>query len=125
MNSRLDVTDILLDPDFVDDSMVCESNTQTMSSGGIATNTPQLTPFSGVVTQGNGDIMKRQPDGSRIAGSILIITKFNLTDGLAGRDADIVQWNGRRYTVSAVNNYTTYGAGFVEAVCDLIPLSGG
>lgn len=121
---NLDVSDVLLDPDFFD-TLVCTRNTQTVDDGGIATNSPVDTPFIGVVTSDSGDILERLAEGSRAKGSILVHTKFRLTESSDGLDADIVTWDGNRYTVANVNNYSRYGRGFVAAYCDLMPLSGG
>lgn len=120
----LDVSDILLDPDFMDSSLVCERNVQTVGSNGMATNATTNTPFAGVVTSDNGDLLERNPDGERIKGNLTIHTRFQLDDGGAGNTADIVQWQGRRYTVTVVNDWSHFGRGFVVASCDLIPLSG-
>lgn len=121
----LDVTDVLSDPDFVDNTLVCFRSVETVDDRGRSTLQTTATPFAGVVTSDRGDILDRIAEGERITGSILICTTFRLTDGKAdGTTADEVEWQGRRYTVAAVNDYSTYGAGFVEAVCDLKPLSG-
>lgn len=120
----LDVTDVVLDPDFMDTSLTYERNSVTVGSNGIATQTTVTTAFSGVVTSNTGDILERMTDGERIKGSITIHTKTVLNDGATGTTADIVQWRGRRYTVSNVNDYSHFGRGFIAANCDLIPLSG-
>ena len=41
-------------------------------------------------------------------------------EGGEGLDADIVTWNGRRYTVVTVDDYSRYGAGFTCATCRLL-----
>lgn len=46
----LDVSEVLLDPDFMDTSLVCHRQVQTVDEDNFATNTPQDIPFSGVVT---------------------------------------------------------------------------
>ncbi|WP_175910635.1 hypothetical protein [Burkholderia metallica] len=120
----LDVTDVLLDPDFMDTGLICNRMTQTVDSHGRAQNTAASTPFAAVVTSDKGDILHRNADGSRIIGSITLHTMFRLTDGSAGRDADEVVWAGRTYTVVNVNDYSHFGRGFVCATCDLKPLSG-
>ncbi|WP_354676756.1 hypothetical protein [Cupriavidus plantarum] len=120
----LDVTDILLDPDFMDTGLLCRRMTQTISDRGRATNTPADTPFAAVVTSDSGDVLTRGSDGSRITGSITLHTPFRLRDGGDGADADEVIWQGRTYTVAAVNDYSHFGRGFVAATCDLKPLSG-
>ncbi|WP_079218928.1 hypothetical protein [Herbaspirillum robiniae] len=120
----LDVTEVLLDPDLMDVGIVCCRQDQTVGDDGMAVNTETQTPFAGVVTSDSGDILQRIAEGSRIVGSITIHTIFRIQDGAAGRDADEVIWDGRRYTVSNVNNYSHFGRGFVAATCDLKPLSG-
>jgi len=120
----LDVTDVLLDPDFMNTGLVCERTAQVVGSDGIAVNTPSFVPFSAVVTNDSGDILERIATGERIKGNITVHTQFVLNDGGAGYTADVVQWRGRRYTVSNVSDYSHFGRGFVAASCDLIPLAG-
>jgi len=120
----LDVTEVLLDPDFMDSTLVCERTVQTVGNDGMAVNTPALMPFAGVVTSNQGDILERIATGERIKGNITIHTMFALQDGSAGFTADVVQWRGKRYTVSNVNDYEHFGQGFVSASCDIIPLAG-
>lgn len=122
--AQLDVTDVLLDPDFMDTGLVCERKTQTVGNNGRAANSTALLSFAGVVTSNNGDILERLATGQRTKGSITIHTQFQLVDGGPGLDADVVQWEGRRYTVSNVNDYSHFARGFIVANCDLIPLSG-
>ena len=120
----LDVSDVLLDPDFADARIQCLRNTQTVGDDGIGVNTAQTLRFTGVVTSNAGDLLKRQAQGEHIEGSITIHSRFLLSAGGADQTADIVVWQGRRYTVSAVNDYSHFGRGFMAATCDLIPLSG-
>ena len=121
----LDVTEVLLDPDFMDMGLVCKRSTQTVGDNGRATNVQSSTTFGGVVTSDNGDILERIAGGERKKGSITIHTLFRLTAG-DGEDiiADVVTWQGRDYTVANVNDYSHFGRGFVAASCDLLPLAG-
>jgi hypothetical protein len=120
----LDVSEILLDPDFVD-SLVCARQTQTVDDNGIATDSATSTPFYGVVTNNSGDLLMRLAEGSRINGSITVHSRFLLQAGSDGQDADVVTWNGRQYTVTNVGDWSRFGIGFTAANCELIPLSGG
>lgn len=122
--ARLDVTEILTDPDFVDTNLVCERSTQAIGTDGIAVNSTKDLRFSGVVTSDQGDILERMPGVERIKGSINIHSRFILNDGAPNQTADVVRWRGRRYTVSNVNDYSHFGRGFMVATCDLIPISG-
>jgi len=120
----LDVSEVLLDPDFMD-SMTCTRYTQTVSSTGMASNTSTTSTFYGVVTSDSGDILDRIATGERVKGSIVIHTTFRLRDGSgASQTADMITWKGSTYTVSNVNDYSHFGRGFVSAICDLKPLAG-
>ncbi|WP_281659644.1 hypothetical protein [Microvirgula aerodenitrificans] len=122
--ARLDVSDVLLDPDFMDRDLICQRSVQTVGDNGWAEVTTTETTFAGVVTSDSGDILERIASGERIKGSITIHTRFGLSDGAAGTTADVVVWQGRKYTVSNVNDYRHFGRGFVCATCDLMSLSG-
>ncbi|WP_186257797.1 hypothetical protein [Burkholderia gladioli] len=122
----LDVTDVLLDPDFMNLGLICNRMTQTTDERGRATNTPVAIQFAAVVTSDSGDILHRNADGSRIVGSITLHTPFRLRDGGPDQtaDADEIVWQGATYTVVNVNDYSHFGRGFVCATCDLKPLTG-
>jgi len=120
----LDVTDILLDVDFINTGLICERASQVVNENGLAINTAITKKFAGIVTNDAGDILQRIATGEWIKGSITIHTKFILSDGSNGYTADIVIWQGQRYTVSNTQNYSHFGRGFSASSCDLIPLSG-
>jgi galactose-6-phosphate isomerase len=122
----LDVSDILTDPDFVEMNLLCLRNAQTVGQDGIAVIAQTTTTFAGVVTNASGLQLRRTADGEVISGSIFIATRFQLTDGSTGLTADIVQRGkgGLTYTVRDVAPYPKFGRGFVQAICDIKPLSG-
>ncbi|HFR3118979.1 TPA: head-tail adaptor [Enterobacter roggenkampii] len=127
----LDVSDVLMDPDFLDTSLVCHRQIQTVDADNFPANTPQDIPFSGVVTVDRSLEAKRMAAGQNINGAILIVTQFRLTQGQPETnttprlDADIVTYSGRDYRVTFVDPYTRYGAGFVQAHCELLDFDGG
>ncbi|HEN3600671.1 TPA: head-tail adaptor [Yersinia enterocolitica] len=122
---NLDVTDVLFDPDFCDMSLVVKRNIQTVDADGFATNTVTEKGFAGVVTVDRSLESRRMMSGNVIGGAILIVTVERLTQGQTGRDADIVTYQNRDYRVTFVDPYTAYGAGFVQAHCELLPFDGG
>ncbi|CFR19503.1 TPA: head-tail adaptor [Yersinia enterocolitica] len=122
---NLDVTDVLFDPDFCDMSLVVKRNVQTVDADGFATNTVTEKGFAGVVTVDRSLESRRMMSGNVIGGAILIVTVERLTQGQTGRDADIVTYQNRDYRVTFVDPYTAYGAGFVQAHCELLPFDGG
>jgi galactose-6-phosphate isomerase len=113
----LDVSDVLLDPDFAD-SLQVERVKKTVGTNGLAIETSRKYPISGVVTNANGDRLKRLSIGERVDGSILVHCRFVMNEG------DVITWKGRRYTVTSVDDYSNFGRGFVAATCELIPLAG-
>lgn len=127
----LDVTEVLLDPDFCDYTLVCTRKTQSVDADGFATNTDQNFPFNGVVTVDRSLEAKRMAAGQNISGAILVVTQFRLTQGQSSSagapalDADVVTYNGCQYRVTFVDPYTSYGAGFVQAHCELVDFNGG
>jgi galactose-6-phosphate isomerase len=122
---RLDVSRVLRSREFRElDPLICTRNTQTVGDDGIARNVGADTTFSGVVTSDQGDVLSRLPESSYVLGTITIHSQFPLLDGRTGTDADIVTWKERRYTVTNVNDYSTWGAGFTAATCVPLALSG-
>ncbi len=114
-----------MDPDFADGSLVVRKCLQVVDDDGFAANTRSEHPFVGVVTVDHSLIAARRQAGQVISGAILIITQERLTGGQTDRDSDIVIYQGLEYRVSQVDPYTAYGAGFVQAHCELQPFDGG
>ena len=121
----LDVTDVLLAPEFLDTTLVVKRNEQTVDDDGFPKNISTETSFGGVVTVDRSLEARRMQAGQVINGAILIITTYRLSSGNTGIDADIVTYRGRDYRVTFVDPYTAYGAGFVQAHCELQPFDGG
>lgn len=120
--ARLDVSDVLLDPDFMDTGIVCNRTAVVVGNNGRSQETKTSTTFAGVVTTNNGLNMDRRPDGTLIKGAINIHTRFALIPGDANNKADEIVWRGKTYIVSQVLDNLHYGQGFVKAICELKPL---
>lgn len=118
----LDVSDILADPDFADSAVVTRTTVTVDPQTGRAAGSETDTPISVVVTSDKGRNLQRNPEAAVSTGSILMHSVFRFTEGGDGLDADIVTWNGRRYTVVTVDDYSRYGAGFTCATCRLLDL---
>ncbi|QIP56833.1 head-tail adaptor [Hafnia alvei] len=121
----LDVTDVLSDPDFCDTSLLCLRQIQICDEDNFITNKSEEIPFTGVVTVDRALEARRMAAGQTISGAILIVTTFRLTQGQESLDADVVIYQGRKYRVTFVDPYTSYGVGFVQAHCELMDFNGG
>lgn len=119
------ITDVLFDPDFCDFNLWVTRRAQTVDEDGIGSDSEVKTQFAGVVTVDRSLENRRMQAGQVISGAILIVTTERLTQGQTGRDADIVTYQNRDYRVTFVDPYTAYGAGFVQAHCELLPFDGG
>lgn len=118
----LDVSDAF-DPDFMD-SMTAYRRAQTVGDNGRATVDESSVPFDGVVCNDTGDTLQRGSDAARVAASINITTPFALRIAGDDNDADVVEWDGRRYTVVTLADYGRFGAGFCTAACRVINPAG-
>lgn len=115
---ELDVSEALDEPLFQDHSLVVARSAETIGSNGVATVTTTETAFSGVVVQNSGDRLQRLADGTRHEDSITIYTRELLFARDQSRPADIVRWRGREWVVTVVMDWSTYGQGYFQVVCD-------
>jgi hypothetical protein len=116
----IDVTELLTDPTFAETFTVIRS-TKTIVAGRARLTPKRFPGIIGVVQPAGGLDLQRLPDGSNLTGAIVIWTKYLLTNGDLSEDlsADQVDWDGHFYTVMNVKDWSRYGAGFVNAVCQL------
>jgi|SRR6185369_5677611 len=121
---RLDVSDVLTDSNFCDATLRCERYNISINPQGRSVTVQTLLGFAGVITSDSGERLNRGIIGEHATDTITVITRFRLRDAGSGATADIVQWNGNRYTVVSVNDYSTYGVGFTENICEMVPLAG-
>jgi galactose-6-phosphate isomerase len=120
---NIDVTELLSDPDFATAFDVIRT-AQAVGSTGRATGTPATTSgVIGVIVPLSTTELDRFPEGERLHGRVRVITTFRLSSGDAPSTADIVVWKGRQWTVVQVNDYSEFGAGFMDATCEMRPLN--
>lgn len=117
----LDVSEILLDPDFYSVFKVIR-RLEVVSSAGRA----QFTPYSwqaigNVQTVGDNSLV-REEAYSMQQKTIKVYTKFRLRGvsvQINGKtwQPDLVFWRGEYFLVKTVEDFSEYGAGFVESEC--------
>lgn len=121
---NLDVSDVLLDPDFISKGLLCKRTEVVIGDNGRPQSTVTMHTFNAVVTTNDGDKLDRKPDGTMIKGAINIHTRFVLSEGDADHQADEITWQGREYIISQVLSNTHYGRGFIKAIGILKPITG-
>lgn len=112
----LDVSDLLLDPDFCEQLSV-QRRQITMVKGRSTTTPVTISPAPyGVVFSITGGLI-RAGDQQNMPATIVVHTPFRLRGASPGYEPDLVIWNGDNYAVTAIDNFSKYGAGFVAATC--------
>ncbi len=121
----LDVSEVLNDPDIAGDAFTVLRRTQTVNNygeGGVATQT--LPAFGSVQPTGDNSLVREEAYQVQ-ANSITVYTTFPLRG--PGKDAqgnsyqpDVVVWQGNHYLVKVVNDWSSFGTGFVQADCQSI-----
>ena len=105
----LDVSDVLLDPDF------CESLTVTRSvqgapTGGLTQITTSTMSLTAVIQPANSNDLQRMIDAGRTAGGVVVYA--------AGANVlqteDTFAWQGDTYTIIGTDDWSKFGAGYVR-----------
>lgn len=121
--ARVDVSDLLLDPDFLDDAVLI-TRTVLVSNKGVGDYTEtrkdivccvQSIPFSALV---------KISDYALLTDGIEVYYRGKLSAESPGGYSDIIEWNNVRYQVKQVTeDFTTYGKGWSKAICISEPLN--
>ncbi len=94
---------------------------ETVGSDGRSTISPTtFLGITGTVGPASGRELDRLPDLDLSRSTISIVTTFRLQNTSPGRLPDHVIWHGDTYQVLSSSDYTAYGAGFVQAVCQMV-----
>ncbi len=119
----LDVTNVLLDPLFVE-RLTCIRTAETVNEYGENEQTGTEKSFFGVVTTMDGEWLQREEDAGRSGEVILVHTKFTLLGLRNGGQPDTVLWQGRPYTVKRIYDWSRFGRGFVAAELEAQGMAG-
>lgn len=113
----LDVSDVLLDPDFTDIFAV-RRRMETVNSSGRSVVTERIFPnLIGVITAGSPSDLDRREDYQNMSRSLVIVCQFPLRGETTNYQPDIVVWKGSNYLVKHVDLYPQFGKGFYQAEC--------
>lgn len=123
----LDVSDLILDPDFCE-VLTIYRREQVMDSLGRATVTPVLiapAPY-GVVEPQDDQPLQRGPEQQNLPQLLEVHTQFRLRsaslDPATSKlyQPDVIVWNGDQFLVNRVINWSKYGRGFIRAACSSV-----
>lgn len=115
---QIDVSELLIDSDFTEDGPIqVISRAYEVNEKGRNELTETSRDVIAVVQPASGNTLKRLPDGAQLSKWCTVYTQETLVEADEGRYADIVVWNGRRYQVQIVADYSNWGAGWTRADC--------
>ena len=114
----LDVSEILFDPDFMDANIPVIRSVRTMVNGRTVDTPGQYVMTANIQPSSAADL-RRLPEAERIGSFITVVTQFKLQPLTSTNGPDIVVWQGNNFRVKSVNDWSQYGNGFVNAVCEL------
>lgn len=112
----LDLSDVILDPDFAD-LVTVRRVAESVNGYGEAVATP--TTFTNVamviVNQSPAEIIRKE-DGTTTPRKASIVTTFRLVAQSPGYQGDQIDVDGATLTVTEVLPFSRFGAGFCEAI---------
>ena len=114
----LDVSDVLLDPDFCETFTVTRRATTVGTNGRTVTTTTTLTPV-GVVTPESPDPFQLETDYEHAKNRLSIITPTELYAATSAYLPDLITWQNSTYVVKRVSIFQSFGSGFFEAEAEL------
>ena len=112
-----DLSDVLTDPDFVQQAEYLAGVAGVDTHGRTAPGVASWVPFTATVTTGKGARLERDSMATRVPGEITVTTQQPLRIAGPGYDADRVRWKGGVDVVAAVRDNLHWGAGFVSVTC--------
>ena len=122
----LDNSDILRDPDFAAPygSVQLIRSKQVIGTDGVATYVENPAVPLSCVIQPAGLTQQQKADLSNVTASVNVWTTTRLNTVTENYEADQILWQGKRYMVMVVEDWTAFGAGFIRATCELRTMEG-
>lgn len=114
--SQIDVTELLSDPDFVDEVVLINRSAIVASSG---ENEVSESPVNtvGAVQPADKKTLDRLPESLIVENMMAFWVQGEIPTSSPGKYSSILVFKGRRFEVKAVFDWTAAGAGWSEGVC--------
>lgn len=114
--AQIDVSDLLLDPDFVDKVYLIHRK-PIVGSNGLNKLIEESEETVGSVQPASGKTLQRLPDSLRIQN----VSSFWIKAGIVADSncdyPDVIKFNNKRYIVQQVSDWMNFGQGWVCGVC--------
>lgn len=113
---RVDVSELLHDPDFVDKMSVI-SRVPTVNSKGQNSLKECAVDSVGSVQPASGKAIFRLPEELRVSNVMSFWFQGVITASAPGKYSSIIVFRGLRFQVQTVFDWTAFGAGWCEGTC--------
>ncbi len=114
--ARVDVSELLHDPDFVDNIQLVKRSS-AVDSHGENKITEVIVNSVGSVQPASGRAVQRLPDELRVANVSSFWYQGEIPTSEPGKYTSVLCFKGRRYAVQMVFDWTNFGAGWCEGLC--------
>lgn len=116
----IDVTEVLIDVDVAAQGFVVLRRQEIVNNYGESTWVTERIQAVGSVQPKGDNSLERNADFDAQANSIVVATTFRLRGVSKGPNneqfkPDIIFWQGNYFEVKMINNWSPFGAGFIEA----------
>lgn len=112
----IDVSDILLDPDFMSPVSLVH-RVPTVNSKGENSLAETTVVTVGSVQPASGKTLQRLPEALRVADVSSFWVKAGIVADGTNKYPDILIFGGRRFQVQTVMDWSNWGAGWAEGTC--------
>lgn len=114
--ARIDVSELLADPDFVDPVTLVHRKSEVLENGENSL-TEVRVPTFGSVQPASGKQLQRVPDALKISDVRSFFIKAEILSDGAAQYPDIIIFRGQRYQVINTMPWLNWGAGWNEGLC--------
>jgi hypothetical protein len=113
----LDVSSVLLDPDFTE-LVTIKRRAQTDDGHGRIITVDTIYPnIVAVLCAASPEDLTRETDYGAFMRSIRVVLQFRIRGQTEGYLPDVVVWRGNNFIVDSFDPYPQFGNGFYQAIC--------
>ncbi len=112
----IDVSELMTDPDFVDPISVI-TRVPAINSLGEMSMTETVLQSVGSVQPADWKTVQKLPEGMRVANVASFWFKGKIIATEPGKYSSILVFNGVRYQVQTVADWSNFGEGYCEGTC--------
>lgn len=114
--AQLDISELMSDPDFVDE-LVLINRTPFINSFGEASFQEEKIDTIGSIQPATGKVLERIPESIRMHNYSSFWLKGRIIALEPGKYSSIIFYKGLRYQVQSVQDWSNFGSGYTEGLC--------